>query len=1179
MSHSDKNHPNIIHLAASRPAADLDTRTRQRNASDPGVSAWVSANAGSGKTTVLRNRVLRLLLAGADPGSILCLTFTKAAAAEMSNRVFGELARWVGLDDEALGSAILDISGEAPSASALAEARRLFARAIETPGGLRVDTIHGFCTRLLQTFAFEANVPARFTVLEEAETRELMQQAQSFVLARALSGEDAALAEAMAIVAEHVGAADFAGLSETALGLRVWRSEEATAPGFIERLHRDLSRALGIAPQLTRRDIEAEIWSAAQGALARRARAAWSRGSKTDLERAESLAALMAREPAERLQAYTDLLLTRDAKTRELRPPKSLSTSGARSADPQIEELLQAEASRLQGLLDRIAALETRSRSLALLSLMRAVRSRYAKRKAERGALDFDDLIAATRRLLARASAAFVLYKLDAAIEHLLVDEAQDTNREYWDILRALTAEFTAGGGARAGRLRTVFAVGDEKQSIYGFQGAEPKTFGVMRDQFAKDYAPLGEERGRELYRSVTLNISFRSTQDVLDAVDAVFALEHHYEGLTSDGERPPPHVSNRRGEPGVVELWPVVAGDETVAVDPFSRPELGPQLASAEVKLARRIAGEIRRWTAQGCDLGRSVHPRDVLILVRRRGKMFEAVIRALKRAGVPVAGADRLSLSTHIAVEDLVAAGRVALLPQDDLTLAALLKSPFIGLDDADLLRLAPAHRAGKRQSLREALRQTAPADTRLAAAEARLTAMREAALQHGAFGFYARLLGPEGGRRALAARLGAEAAEASDEVLRLALAYEQSGGASLLRFLDALQTSGADIKRDLSAARGEVRVMTVHGAKGLEAPIVILADASATSDRPERFLALTTHDGREIPVWVPRKELDCAATALARNAEAADRAREDRRLLYVAMTRARDRLVVAGCPVRGKVPEGSWYAMVELALGLAAPGFVDQPAEPGEDPVRRWPASRGAGAPAAVAQPARSTPAAAGAFTGAAEPGWLRLDAAPEPVAKPPLRPASALDAADSAGAAAQRFDREALLAGRFAHALIEQLPQLPPERREAAAEILAGELEGGLSAVRKAEIAARVQDLIAAPATARLFSRDSLAEVSVTGDIRLADGSSRAVSGRIDRLSVSDDGVLIADFKSNLPETGRFRDAALVQLAIYRALMRDLYSDRPVDCVLVVLDGPRLVRPGAAELDRALAILTA
>ncbi|SDR00393.1 DNA helicase/exodeoxyribonuclease V, subunit A [Rhizobiales bacterium GAS113] len=1166
--------------------ADLDTRTRQRNASDPRVSAWVSANAGSGKTTVLRNRVLRLLLSGAEPGGILCLTFTKAAAAEMSNRVFAELARWVGLDDEALRAAIFDISGDAPSPVTLEEARRLFARAIETPGGLRVDTIHGFCTRLLQTFAFEANVPARFAVLEEAQARELLSQAQNFVLSRALSGEDAALSRAMALVAEHVGATDFAGLAEMALGLPVWKGDAATEPGFLAGLHRELSHALNIAPHLSRSAIENEIWSGAQSELAKRARAAWSHGAVTDGRRAEAMATLMTLAPPERLGAYTDLLLTRDPEARALRPPKSLSTAGARKADPQIEEKLQAEAWRLCQLLDRINAVAARERSFALISLMRAVRARFARLKSERGALDFDDLIVATRRLLARASAAFVLYKLDAAIEHLLVDEAQDTNSEYWDILRALTAEFTSGGGARAGRLRTVFAVGDEKQSIYGFQGAEPKTFGIMRDQFAKDYAPLARERERELYRKVTLNLSFRSTQDVLDAVDAVFAVEQHFEGLTSDGEQPQAHVSYRRGEPGVVDLWPVVAGDENVTVDPFRRPELGPILASAEVKLARRIAGEIQRWTAQGCDLGRAVQAGDVLILVRRRGKMFEAVIRALKRAGVPVAGADRLSLSTHIAVEDLVAAGRVALLPEDDLTLAALLKSPFIGLDDEDLLRFAPSRRGSLRQALRQAslnaALQAGPGNERLAAAEARIEAMRRTAREHGVFGFYARLLGPEGGRKALASRLGAEAAEASDEVLRLALAYEQSGEASLPRFLDALQTSGADIKRDLSAARGEVRVMTVHGAKGLEAPIVILADACAASDRTERFLALPASDGSEIPVWVPRKELDCAESAQARAAEAANRAREDRRLLYVAMTRARDRLVIAGCPVRGKIPEASWYAMVERGLAAAPPpGLVELAARPGEASVRRW---RGSGS--VRTQPpsgpiSRSPPAGA--------PAWLRRDVAPEPVAKPPLRPSSALDAADGAASPELRFDRQAsfnqqaLLAGRFAHALIEQLPQIPQDRRAAAAEILAGKLlagnrEAGLAASRKSEITAKVLDLISAPATLPLFSPDSLAEVSVTGDIRLADGSSRAVSGRIDRLSVTKEGVLIADFKTNLPASGAARDRALVQLAIYRELVRDLYPGRSIGCVLILLDGPSLIRPGDAELDRALRLLS-
>ncbi|MBV9518717.1 MAG: double-strand break repair helicase AddA [Hyphomicrobiales bacterium] len=1149
--------------------ADLDTRARQLAASDPEASAWVSANAGAGKTTVLRNRVLRLLLCGVDPGRILCLTFTKATAAEMSNRVFAELARWVSLDDEALGNAIMDVSGEAASAERLGEARRLFARAIETPGGLRVDTIHGFCTRLLQAFPFEANVPARFAVLEDEEARELMAQAQFSVLSSAVAGDVPALAEALARVGEHVSARDFGPLVEAALGLRVWKTDAAQEPDFLAQLRQDLSRALEIAPGSTPKDIEEELWSPAQAALAKRAFAAWNQGSKSDKERAAELARIPTLEPAERVATYENLLLTRNGEEKGLRARKNQASVAACQADEEIEQDLQAEAERLLRLLDRLRAIEARERSLALLSLAAAIRARFARLKSERAALDFDDLIAATRRLLTRVSSTFVLYKLDAAIEHLLVDEAQDTNSDYWAILRALTSEFTAGSGARAGRRRTVFAVGDEKQSIYAFQGAEPKIFGEMRDLFAKDFRALSIEEDRELYRKITLNLSFRSTQDVLAAVDAVFALEAHFEGLTADGGRPPDHVSIRRGEPGCVDLWPVVAKDETATVDPFAQPELGALPASAEVKLARRIAGEAKRWIKEGCDLGRAVHPGDVLILVRRRGKMFEAVIRALKRAGVPVAGADRLSLSTHIAVEDLIAAGRAALLPEDDLTVAALLKSPFIGLDDDDLQRLAPQRKG----SLRRALREAACSDPRLLQADQRLDAMREAALNKAVFAFYAELLGPGHGRKALAARLGAEAAEASDEVLRLALAYERSGGTSLFRFLDALERSGADIKRDLSAARGEVRVMTVHGAKGLEAPIVLLADACGASPRAERLLSLPVDAHKQVPAWVPRIELDCAATSRARRQEAASRAREERRLLYVAMTRARDRLIVAGCPVNGKVPASSWYAMVKNALDAKSPpGLIDLPTQPGVEPVKRWRLSPPSPVTSLTAAAKRSVPEST-------RPEWLDRPAPAEPVTRPPLRPSSVLDAADERAAGGYpAATRDSLLAGRFAHGLIEHLPRIAPERRAAAAAIL-GRDEVGLAPQHREEIAERVLALIVQPEVAPLFSARSLAEVSLSGEIELPDGRSLSVAGRIDRLALTPEAVLIADFKTSLPEKGRAITHGLVQLAVYRALVRNLYPDLPIRCFLIELDGPHRLEPGEKDLEEALRLISA
>jgi ATP-dependent helicase/nuclease subunit A len=512
---------------------------------------------------------------------------------------------------------------------------------------------------------------------------------------------------------------------------------------------------------------------------------------------------------------------------------------------------------------------------------------------------------------------------------------------------------------------------------------------------------------------------------------------------------------------------------------------------------------------------------------------------------------------------------------------------------LTDEDLLRFAPQRKGSLRQALRQLaskLRSTPvephqpvlpfieiadagearPDDARLVAADARLDDMREAALKHGAFGFLAWLLGPEGGRKALASRLGPEAAEASDEVLRLALLYERSGKASLAGFLDGLETSGADIKRDLSTARGEVRVMTVHGAKGLEAPIVILADACAANERTGRLFPLALPGGREVPVWVPRKELDCSATAAGRIAIAEDLAREDRRLLYVAMTRARDRLIVAGCPHRGKVPETSWYAMVERGLAASSQGLVDLAASPGEAPVRRFRVSR-------EVKP-RADALAARLAEREAVPEWLYRQAPAEPVARPPLRPSSALDAADAAGSPELPVDREALMAGRFAHTLLEYLPSVPPAERGAVAEALSRDLGSGLAPERCGEIVDAVRELIAHSPLRLLFSEESLAEVSVTGDIELKSGHSCAVSGRIDRLAVTDDAVLVADFKTSLPETSAARERATLQLAIYRALLRKLYPGRPIRCFLIGLDGPRWREPVDSELEAALSLIS-
>ena len=482
-----------------------------------------------------------------------------------------------------------------------------------------------------------------------------------------------------------------------------------------------------------------------------------------------------------------------------------------------------------------------------------------------------------------------------------------------------------------------MFAVGDEKQSIFGFRGAAPEMLAEMKRLFDKRHRDA--ERP---FADVLLSFSFRSSQTILDAVDMTFRSEAAWRGVAAPGEPPPQHLAIRRDLKGVVELWPPIAPVSTPDPEDWRLPLDHASPSDPQVLLANRIATVIKQWRSPA-SRERVVDPRtgdvrpiresDVMILVRSRNAFFEAMVRALKAAGLKAAGADRLTLKDHIAVMDLIAAGRAALLPDDDLTLASVLKSPLIGLDEDTLLKLA-AKRSG---SLAEAL---AGSDDLFAAKAARsLAVWRERARTLSPFAFYALLLGEDGGRRALAGRLGPEAADPIDEFLALALAHERREAPSLHNFLAEVEAADAEIKRDMEVETEGVRVLTVHASKGLEAPIVFLPDTctapNGRQDPKLMRLAPARPDDPPIYAWAKAASLDEETLAGARAAAREAAAGEHRRLLYVAMTRAAQRLIVAGYDGKSARPDGCWYNLVRDGL---ADSLVEAPAPYG-GPEKIW------------------------------------------------------------------------------------------------------------------------------------------------------------------------------------------------------------------------------------------------
>jgi ATP-dependent helicase/nuclease subunit A len=1139
------------------PTGVLDV---QRTASDPALSAWVAANAGSGKTHVLAQRVIRLLLRGTAPEKILCLTYTKAAAANMANRVFETLARWTPLSDEALDEEIAKIEGHKPDAARRTRARRLFAQALDTPGGLKVQTIHAFCTRLLHQFPFEADVAARFEVLEERTRSELIDRLRMAVLLEAAAKPDSDLGRALGVAITVAADQTFAEAIDEAIAkhdeLEAWIAHAGGVAGAIA----ELSRALGVRPDETSDAIAEEFFSASSIAPSEYPAivAALEQGLKGDKEHAARFDSLRLLDGAERVRAYQSIFCTA-----ELEPRKNIVSKGIRDRNPPLFQRLLAEQERVCGLIARRRAVETRERTAALVTIAHDVIARYRAEKNRRGLLDYDDLIEKALHLLTEERARWVHYKLDLGIDHVLIDEAQDTSPKQWEIVKRLTAEFAAGKGARE-VTRSVFAVGDEKQSVFSFQGAEPAQFDRMKRYYGTAFADA-----EMAFAEVRFQYSFRSAPTVLDAVDTVFRRPEAHAGLT-EVPGATVHEAVRANAPGTVELWPMIEPDEKLDIEGWDAPFDESSETSPRIRLARKIARTVKTWIARRDAVGegdarRAVRPGDILVLVRQRGALFEAIISELKKESIEVAGADRLTLTEHIAVMDLMALADALLLPGDDLALGCVLKSPLFGITEEQLFALA----CGRKGTLRAALREKA-ADLEFMDANARLERYAEWARHHSPFAFYARILGADKGRARLYARLGPEAADALDEFLEHALLYERQEAPTLQGFVAWLRAGDTQVKRDMDIARDEVRVMTVHGAKGLEAPIVILADTTTPPKGPREPRMLNMPVANAPPgtpdriVWAGRKVDDAEPVAAAR--ATAVRALEDeyRRLLYVAMTRAADRLVVAGSRGVNRIPPGCWYELIADAL---KPEAIEEPADDGDGTVLRWRRSADAGA----AEQAASAPAPQRHDV----PGWLRRNAPAESAIVHAISPSAGVSAtAHSLG------DSRGLARGRFVHRLLQALPALASERRAEAARKPFARIKDFSDAERDSiigEVLAVLGDARFAP----LFAPGSRAEVPIVGYVS-SGGHRQKVSGQVDRLAVTESAVLIADYKSDRAVP---RDADAIpqsyvrQLALYRAVLRLLYPNHAVRAALVWTLGPVLIEVPAARLDAELSRLGA
>ena len=1104
-----------------------DASLAQMAAAQPHLSTWLSANAGSGKTRVLTDRVARLLLNKVEPQHILCLTYTKAAATEMQNRLFRRLGEWAMKPDADLRADLVDLGeGAALDPEQLSLARQLFARAIETPGGLRIQTIHSFCATLLRRYPLEAGVTPGFKEMDDRTARTLRED-----IVQAMA--DRLAPEAVADLARHYTAEDFAGLMAEICGRADDFAKPLTRAEALARFDQPetltLDRLLGAVFLGDEGDILAELTARLAGS------------GVNDQKAGNKLAAL---DP-----------LTPDLRTLQVLEGVFLFASGARANQAKVNDFpakdlrnaLGPLGDRLQKLMGRVegaraarVALEAAEKTLALHRFASAFLKLYTARKAERGFLDFDDLIRKAGQLLNDPGlAAWVLFRLDGGIDHILVDEAQDTSPAQWAVIEKLTSEFTAGRGA-SDKTRTLFVVGDKKQSIYSFQGADLSAFDTKRQEFSAKFVAVEQPM-----QDRTLDYSFRSSPAVLDVVDATFGSA--FPAALGD---PPRHLAFFDGLPGRVDLWPLIEKAETTADEDGWNPVDLISDSHHTVELARMIASEIKAMIDSGVHIpsapgkSRAVQAGDVLILVQTRGTLFSQIIRACKQAGLPIAGADRLKLGEELAVKDLVALLSFLATPEDSLSLAAALRSPLFGWSEDQLFRLA--HGRAERHLWASLRHADAPETLAI------LTDLRNQADFLRPYEMLERILTRHNGRQRLLTRLGPEAEDGIDELLNQALAYESNDVPSLTGFLIWLESDVVEVKRQLDSEGSNIRVMTVHGSKGLEAPIVILPD---TADRSPRDHAEVIKLADGLPVWKTSEKESPPDVAAALGLRKAKVAEENLRLLYVALTRARSWLIVAGAG-EAKVTSGkeakprekwAWYRQVEA--GLQSLGARPDAQGRMRHACGLWPAN-------APAPPITKAPVG--------QPSWM-MGPAPEV-----LRKIGPLSPSDLGGPKALPGEGDApevaKARGTILHRLLELLPSSDATQWPAIARALA--MEG----LDPEQLLAEASAVLSQPDLSGLFAPDTLAEVALTATL-----SGRQIEGIIDRVVLSPGRVLAVDFKSNrvIPATSdQVPDGILRQMGAYAHALGQIYPDRRIETAILWTAAPKLMYLDAEAVTEAL-----
>lgn len=1080
----------------------------QEKASNPTHSAWVEASAGTGKTKVLSDRVLRLLLEDVSPSKILCLTYTNAAAVEMKTRIGDRLSKWAVMSEKELieeldtlyyGHDILNKRPDLPSV-----ARKLFAKVLDAPDTMRVETIHAFCTEILKRFPIEAGISPYFEVADDQMTNEMLEHISEKLLKVIEESTDPNIKDATLYLTSHISELDWTKFLRTLVGKRQSFLGVFEKFSDVAAFKKELRRIFDLDEEPSKEKSVQEFWEETDKDKIREYALILSAGQKpTDQNGGKVLMEMLE---------HFDL----DAYEKVVSSAKLVCVDVAQKY-PDLKDKICFEKLRVLNLREKLKNIDVYESTSAVAAVALKLIKDYAARKQECSCMDFDDLVMTTYRLLKKEDvSAWVLYKLDNGIDHILIDEAQDTSPLPWQIMDCLLSEFFSGNG-RTQKKRTLFVVGDRKQSIYGFQGADPKCF---EDMYTK-YRGLVPDKDFD----VELQISFRSTKAVLDVVNKLFSLDEAKGGVC-DEKRKVEHLAYRLGEGGLVEFWPLTEPDESPE-NVWREPIKLENEISSETKLAYKIARKIKKMVVSGEILeskGRPVRYSDFIVLLRDREPFMGEFVRAAKKLGVNVTGVDRLKLKDELAVQDLCALSAFLLLPNDDLSLACVLRSPLYNLSEDDLFELC--FKRGEK-TLWQRLKENPKYDKQTQ----ELLTLLSSAQRMRPFELFDMVLNTFEGKKRFYERLGMEAKDALDELMNLTLKFESSHVPNLQNFMSWLEKNDVEIKRELEQATTDaVRLMTVHKSKGLQAPIVILPDTTRyVKNKRERDI-IFDEGVFYFPLKAENYNNNCMKAHDCRIRKQAD---EEHRLLYVAATRAEDRLYVAGTKKSTKSDEKNWYELLQNALEQMPVQNengklkynVAQEIEPEDEDEEQ---KQKVDVPENIS--------------------WLATPQNEENLLKA-YHPSHIEDLADDGVSSPLAADKQNFRRGVLIHKLLQMLPRFSSfeKKSQMIKAYLAKQTD--LEKDLKDNVEREVLSVLSNKDFSFIFEGDSRAEVPVMGML-----NGKLISGQIDRLVILKNKVLIVDFKTNRPAAGSPADVSTDyknQLDIYAGLIEQIYPNLAVE----------------------------